>query len=63
VVGDAADARLSGAIGTAEKRFFRLDAVTDNFAATLSANGREFMDGALETIERVAISRRNDFKR
>jgi hypothetical protein len=32
VVFDTAYARLPGAIGAAEKRLFRLDAVTDDFA-------------------------------
>jgi len=63
VVFDAAHARLPGAIGAAEKRLFRLNAVTDNFAPAVRANGCKFMYRAFKTIENVAVARRDNFKR
>jgi hypothetical protein len=63
VVFDAFDARMPGAIGTAEKVFFRLDAVSDDFAAAMSADRRKAMNRAFKTIEDVTISRRYDLKR
>jgi len=56
-------ARLFGAIGAAEKCFLRFDAVTDNFAAAMRADGRKFVNGTLEAIENVPVARRNNFKR
>jgi hypothetical protein len=56
-------ARLPGAVGAAEKILFRLDAVTDNFAAAMSADRRKFMNRALETIKNVTVARRYHFKR
>jgi len=63
VIFNAIDARLTGAIGAAEKRFLRLDAVTDNFAPAVRANGCQFMYRAFKTIENVTVSRRHNFKR
>jgi hypothetical protein len=63
VVFDALDARLLRAIGAAEKSLFRLDAVPDNFAAAMRADGRELVYRALETIKNMTVSRRDNFKR
>jgi hypothetical protein len=63
VVGYTAHTRLSGAIGATEKVFFCLDAVTDNFAAAIGADGCKPMNRAFETIENVAVSRCYYFKR
>jgi hypothetical protein len=62
VIFDALDARLPGAVGAAEKRFFGLDAVTDNLAAAVRADRREAVDRALETIENVPVAGRNHLK-
>lgn len=63
VVFYAFNARLFGAVGAAEKSFFGFDAVSDYFAAAMSANGREPVNRALKTIENVPVARRYNFKR
>jgi hypothetical protein len=63
VVFDALDARLFRAIGAAEKSLFRLDAVPDNFAAAMRADGRKLVYRALETIKNMTVARRDNFKR
>jgi hypothetical protein len=63
VVYDTADARLFRAVGAAEKSLFRLDAVPDNLAAAMRADRRQLVYRALETIENVTVSRRDNFKR
>jgi hypothetical protein len=63
MVFDAADACLPGAVGAAEKSLFGFDAVTDNSAAAVRANGRELMNRAFKRIENVPLARRNNFKR
>jgi hypothetical protein len=63
VVCYACYARLSGAVGAAEKVFLRLNAVTNNLAAAMSAHGCKTVNRALETIENVPIARRHNFKR
>jgi hypothetical protein len=63
MIRDAAYARLTGAVGAAEKRFFRFNAMTDNPAPALGADRRQFVNRTLETIENVAVARRNNFKR
>jgi hypothetical protein len=57
------NSRLSRTIRATIKRLFCLDAVPDDFAAAMIANGREFMDCTLETVERVTRSGRHNFKR
>jgi hypothetical protein len=62
VVSDTFDTGLAGAVGAAEKVFLRLDAVSDDFTAAMSADRREFVNRAFKTIENVFFARRNHFK-
>ena len=63
MVARAALARLPCAVGAAVKRADLFDAVADDFAAAMIADGREFMNRTLETIEDVPLARRHYFKR
>jgi hypothetical protein len=63
VINDSRFARCPRAIGAAEKLGVRLDSVTDNFASAIYADGREPVNRAFKTIKRMALARRNYFKR
>lgn len=63
MVFDAFDARAPRAIGAAEEIFLCFDAVPDDAASAICANGRELMNRAFETIENVPLARRYYFKR
>lgn len=63
VVFHAFDSFLAGAVGTAEKVFFGFNAVPDDLAAAMSADGREFMNRALEAVENMFFARRDYLKR
>jgi hypothetical protein len=63
LVARAALARLSRAISATIERANLFNAVTDNFAAAMIANGRKPVDRTLETIEDVSLARRHNFKR
>jgi hypothetical protein len=60
---DAFYACSTGAVGAAKECFLCLDSVTDNPASAICAYGRKFMNRTFETIENVAIARRDYFKR
>jgi hypothetical protein len=62
VIGHGCDACLTGTVGATEKRAFGLDAVPDDLAAAVIANGREFVDRALEAVENVARPGRHDLE-
>ena len=49
------DARLVRAVGAAVERVVGLDAVPDDLAAAMITDRREFVDRALEAIERVPL--------
>jgi hypothetical protein len=51
------------AIGAAVKSALRFDAMTDDLALAMIANGREFMNRALKAIKDVLNARRDNFKR
>jgi len=55
-------ARFARAIRATEKRALCLDAMTDDPAATMGANGRKLMDRAFKAIEDMSVSSRNDLK-
>jgi hypothetical protein len=49
-------ARVFGAVGTAEQRVIRFDAVADYLATAVRALRRERVNGALEGIEHMTIA-------
>jgi hypothetical protein len=55
-------AALPGAVGTTEERPLGLDPVTDDLAPTVLAYGRQFVNGALETIEGMRVPGGNDLE-
>ena len=55
--------RLSRAVGATVKRIVRFDAVPDDLAAAVIADGRELMDRTLEAVKRVSRSLSHDFER
>src|SRR2546428_2254276 len=57
------DARLAGAVSTAKERSFCLDAVTDDLAAAVVADGGELLNGALKAVEDMVHAGGNDVKR
>src|SRR5947199_1780075 len=57
------NARLTRAIGAAVEGVVGLDAVPDDLTFAVVTHGREFVDRALEAVERVARAGRDDFKR
>src|SRR4051812_29839184 len=63
VVDDALGSRGVGAVRAAVEGAVRLDAVADDLAAAVGADGRELVDRALEAVEGVRLARRHDLKR
>jgi hypothetical protein len=63
VVADGGHATLARAIGAAIERISRLDAVSDDLAAAMIADGCELMDRTLKTVERVSLTGGNHVKR
>jgi hypothetical protein len=63
VIPDFLDARLPSAIRTTIKRAIRFDTVPDDLAATVVADGREFVDRTLEAVERMTRTGSDDFER
>ena len=59
----AIHARLSRAIGAAVESIIGLNAVTDDLAPAVVTDRGEFVNRALEAIERVSCLGRNNFKR
>ena len=57
------DAGLPRAIGATVKRSLRLDAVADDLAAAVIADGRELVNRAFEAVERVTSTGGDHFKR
>jgi hypothetical protein len=56
-------ARLPRAISATVKRVVPFDAVPDDLAATVIANGRELMDRTLEAVKRMPRALRHYFER
>jgi hypothetical protein len=54
---------LPRAISAAEVILIRLDAMPDNLAATVRANGRKLVYSAFEAVEHMPISSRDDVER
>jgi hypothetical protein len=63
MVENFADAGFTGTVGAAEKIFLRLDAVTDDLAAAICADGRQFVNRAFKAIENVTVASRHDLER
>jgi hypothetical protein len=63
VIDNALNAGHAGTPGAAEEGLVRLNAVSDDPAAAVSADGRQFVDRAFERIENVMVPRRHDLKR
>ena len=57
------DAGFVGAVGTAEHLAAGFDAVAENAAAAVRADGGKLLDGAFEAVEGVGFSREDDFER
>ena len=57
------DSCLPGAIGATIESIIRLDTVSDDLAAAVIADGREFVDCTLETVERMPPTGCYDLKR
>jgi len=53
---------FTGAVGATVERTFSLNAVADDLAAAMAADGRQFLDGALEAVKDVPVTGGNDFK-
>ena len=53
VILDIGAARLMRAVGATVERVIGLDAVPDDLAAAVGTHGREFVDRALEAVERM----------
>jgi hypothetical protein len=49
-------------MGAAVERVVRLDTVTDHLATAVGADGRQLVDGALEAVEDVALTGRDDLE-
>src|SRR6476659_105039 len=62
VVDDRRDACLPGAVGAAVEGVVRFDAVTDDLAAAVLADGRETMNGAFEAVEGMGPARGDDLE-
>jgi hypothetical protein len=56
------DAVLTGAMRTTIEDALTLHAVPDHAAATVSAGGRQGMDGALKAVKHVRLTAHTDFK-
>jgi hypothetical protein len=56
------DPGFPGAVSTTEEGALRLDAVADNPAAAMFANRREPLNGALEAVEHVTRTPRDDLE-
>jgi hypothetical protein len=56
-------AGLASTIRAAIKLTISLDSMSDDFAAAMIADWREFVDRTFETVECMSIARRDDFKR
>jgi hypothetical protein len=63
MVDRAANPGLAGTVGATVIIALRLDAMTDNLAATVRADRRQFVDRALEAVEGMFTSSRDDFER
>jgi hypothetical protein len=63
VIDRCSHAAFPRAVSTAEECALGLDPVTDDLAAAVIADRRQFVDSTFETIERMGVSSRNDLKR
>ena len=53
---------LTGTVSTTEIAAVRLDAVADNLAVAMFADGSELLNGALKTVEHVTNTARDDLE-
>src|SRR5215207_3335770 len=63
VIDSGPNSTLPRAVSTAEERPLRLDPMSDDLARTVLADRRQFVDGALEAVERVGLAGRNYLER
>src|SRR6186997_428505 len=63
VINSRRDSTLPCAVSTTEERSLRFDPMSHDLAATVLADRRQFVDGALKAVERVGLPGRDHLER